>query len=883
MKFSDLRSSAGLTVKEARELFNISFERLAAYEAGTLNPSTREVQVLRGLSFGVSVKNASNGTTACTMIPEILVGHQMNEPIKKKSPIVSPRSFAPSRIAKLSSWELTLSSIGLESAAARNSIGALAELFRADPSNEAWYFLWEQHCTRYFDLDTADLLLERYAVPGDGQRLFFLQAYCKMLLAAILEKAGFDLDDIARPGFFDWLNVLPTEALVPIKNEIVRIVALGNIGPNTTAQELSNFLSYMYQEIFPPALRHLTGEYYTPSWLIDHSLSSIETLSSDKPAVVFDPAAGSGGFLAHYIERTGGQRASHPIKVIAADINPLAVEFCQANLAVARRRQAKSNRTIECVVLLADTIFDPIEAQTSGPLFKSNIKFRKVVFGETFEKGQEWYSSISSVCEKFNLRDRAASIFANALFRYLEDCFSTVQSFQADLIVGNPPWMTWDALRRQYRDKLAVQWSSSTLITQKGWRAKVAAGKTDLSTLFVYRAAQRHAAPNAMMSFVLPLSLFQSRHAGAGFRRFCTAEGRRYGLLALDDFSEIKVFGDAANRTAVALFQVDKKSVFPTSYIQWGGSRARDDISGVEQLCQPIDKDDSTSPIVAFPKGDTTSLSGIGKSEYQARGGVNTGGANTILWLNVLAKNQSLLQVENVGVAKKARSEVRGGWAEEAVVHPMIVGLDVVRWKAQPSKHLLLFYSPDRPKKAMDEAKVKEQYPNAYEFACRFKGELLARKEYHRWGGVGPFYEVYRIGPYTFSPIKVVWQHTGFQGRLRVAVIDDRDRAVTIPDQKVILISSNDIVEAHYICAFLSSNFVSTTLQKYLGTDASTHILDYVGLGLYSPAKECHRRLAALSQAAHQAALAGQSTGGFENQIDAIVDEMRALKIGFKV
>ena len=296
MKFSDLRSSAGLTVKEARELFNISFERLAAYEAGTLNPSTREVQVLRGLSFGVSVKNASNGTTACTMIPEILVGHQMNEPIKKKSPIVSPRSFAPSRIAKLSSWELTLSSIGLESAAARNSIGALAELFRADPSNEAWYFLWEQHCTRYFDLDTADLLLERYAVPGDGQRLFFLQAYCKMLLAAILEKAGFDLDDIARPGFFDWLNVLPTEALVPIKNEIVRIVALGNIGPNTTAQELSNFLSYMYQEIFPPALRHLTGEYYTPSWLIDHSLSSIETLSSDKPAVVFDPAAGSGGF-----------------------------------------------------------------------------------------------------------------------------------------------------------------------------------------------------------------------------------------------------------------------------------------------------------------------------------------------------------------------------------------------------------------------------------------------------------------------------------------------------------------------------------------------------------------------------------------------------------
>src|SRR4051812_46864610 len=95
-----------------------------------------------------------------------------------------------------------------------------------------------------------------------------------------------------------------------------------------------------------------------------------------------------------------------------------------------------------------------------------------------------------------------------------------------------------------YRDKLAAQWSHSTLVTQKGWRARVAAGKTDLSTLFVYRAVQRHTAPNATMAFVLPLSLFQSRHAGAGFRRFSTVEGRQYALHTLNDFSDVKVFTD---------------------------------------------------------------------------------------------------------------------------------------------------------------------------------------------------------------------------------------------------------------------------------------------------------------------------------------------------
>jgi N-6 DNA Methylase len=779
----------------------------------------------------------------------------------------------PIPLKRAKSWDTMLSSVGLESSLAQNSIGALAELFEADASNEIWYSLWEQHCSSYFDLSEADRLLEQYTRSNRQRQLFFLQAYCKILLAAILEWSGFDFEKSSRPGFFDWLDAVDVEALAPIKRSIASTVALAEISQNATAQELSNFLSFMYQEIFPPALRHLTGEYYTPSWLVDHTLSSVEALSKDTPTIIFDPAAGSGGFLVHYVERTSAG-ASHPIKIVAADINPLAVEFCQANLAVAKGRQAE--RSVESLVLLADTIFDPVVERSSGPLFGTSKDYEKVLFSEQFVRDQDWSSTIQVVCKKFGLTKKARQLFASALSRYLTDSFMAVESFRADLIIGNPPWMTWDALRREYRDKLALQWSLSTLITQKGWRAKVAAGKTDLSTLFVYRAAQRHAAPHAMMGFVLPLSLFQSRHAGAGFRRFSTTEGREYGLLSLNDFSDVKVFGDAANRPAVAIFEVDKKSTYPTPYLEWVNDGTRGSISKIEKLCQPIDKDDPCSPIVALPKGDTTSLAGIGKSQYQARGGVNTGGANTILWLNVLGTDQSLLQVQNVGVTKKARSEVRDGWAEEAVVHPMIVGLDVVRWKAQPSKHLLLFYSPDRPKKAMDEAKVREQFPNAYKFACQFRDELLARKEYHRWGGVGPFYEVYRIGPYTFSPIKVVWQHTGFRGRLRVAVIDDRDRAITIPDQKVILIPSKDIDEAHYICAFLSSNFVSTTLQKYLGTDASTHILDYIGLRLYSAANEHHRQLAALSQAAHQAALRGSSTEPFEIEIDAIVDNMRA-------
>jgi type I restriction-modification system DNA methylase subunit len=326
------------------------------------------------------------------------------------------------------------------------------------------------------------------------------------VLVVVLERAGFHPAGASRPGFFDWLDSINANDGAAIKKEITSIVALADISTDTTAQELSNFLSYMYQEIFPPALRHLTGEYYTPSWLIDHTLSSIERLSNDPPRIIFDPAAGSGGFLAHYIERTGAQGGLHSIRVVAADINPLAVEFCQANLALATKRQPV-DRAIESSVLLADTIFDPI-VDLNGPLFGEAVSYEKVLFEKKFTKGQDWSAIILDLCKKSGMTEGASILFARTMKRYLDDCFTVVESVKADLVIGNPPWMTWDALRREYRDKLAMQWAASTLVTQKGWRAKVAAGKTDLSTLFVYRAAQRHAATNARMGFVLPLSLF---------------------------------------------------------------------------------------------------------------------------------------------------------------------------------------------------------------------------------------------------------------------------------------------------------------------------------------------------------------------------------------
>jgi methylase of polypeptide subunit release factors len=773
-----------------------------------------------------------------------------------------------------SAWQDVLGAIGLGSATATGCIATLSELF-SKHTNAAWLVLWREHCASYFDLTGADGLLDGHVPTPDGTRLFFVQAYCRLLLATLSRRCGFDVVDQETPGLFDWAALLPAKAAAALEDEIS-----SHLPPTATtsldrAINFSNFLSYAYQEILPPEIRHLTGEYYTPRWLVDYVLDSLPHSIGDpsRKLRVLDPSAGSGAFLAHCIERLSAVRPSKGLHVIAVDVNPVAVEFCKVNLAVARALQKDASR-IDCSTILADAILDPIEPPSAGPSFGATGLPAKIVLGHTFIAGEDWLPSLHAVCTQYNLSGAARARLAATLRAYLANSFSVVDSLRADLVVGNPPWMTWDAVRSEYRDKLARQWHTSTLITQKGWRARVAAGKTDISSLFVYRAAERHAAPNAAMAFVLPLSLFQSRHAGAGFRRFRSVNGRPYRLTTLDDFSDVKIFPDAANRAAVATFSVDRPARYPARFAEWSNSAIKGHLTRVVRSCMPIDAGDPTSPIIPLSSTAAGALRGVSKSDYRARGGVNTGGANTILWIEPLKKDGDLVQIRNVGMSRRTASAVHQGWVESAVVHPLLVGTDVARWSAKPSKHIFLMYSEDQPKKAMSETAASLRHPKALDFISLFRDHLSGRKEYRRWGGTGPFYEVYRIGPYTFSPIKVVWQHTGFRDRLRVAVLDDRCGVPTIPDQKVILIPSDDIDEAHYICAYLGSTFVSATLSKYLGVDASTHILDYVGLKTFSKHDQRHARLAELSRAAHHAVRSGLSPVAFEQEIDRLTERL---------
>lgn len=767
--------------------------------------------------------------------------------------------------------------ISLTSQIAQSILNKLDRLCDEHQSEvKPWFALWHEHCDYYFDLPAAEEILSADVSAASGTRLFLAHTYCKIVLSELVHLASSNVENSAdRRSLYDWIDCVGNLELTNLRAELRRLAGRTAKFSKFGAVDCSDLLTTVYQELLPPPLRHLLGEYYTPSWLVEYCISHAEQRQSHSgnTLTVMDPAAGSGSFLAHYITRLGALQSPPAIKIVGFDVNPLAVDFCHANtlLALSKTNTGASGISCELSIHLADAVVDPA-VDEAGPLFATFTNGKKKILGVTFSDGPVPESALKDAMCPFQLTTKTHAAFENTLKQYVADAFITTHKVGANVVVGNPPWITWDGLIQGYRDKVAPQWASSSLVTNTGWKAKVAAGKTDFSSLFVYRATERHAARNAVMVFVLPLSLFQSRLAGAGFRTFRTSEGRSFAPAQIDDFSDVKVFPDAVNRTSVGIFLVDRDLKYPIPYQTWRVSDNRiGHLQYVSAMAGPLDPSESNSPIVAFDQGCTELKTLVGKSDYRARGGVNTGGANTILWLEVLGKTESFCQVRNVGKSRRSASPVITAEVERDAVHPLLCGPDMRRWKAVASKSILLLYSPDQPKKAMPVGAVKTKFPKAYEFISQFQTELEARKEYHRWGCSGPFYELYRIGPYTFSPIKVVWQHTGYRKSLNVSVIDDRSRQLTIPDQKAILIPFEDLEEAHYVCAFLSSSVTAGLLDRYLGTDASTHILDYVALRRFVPRNEDHKQLAKLSVSAHIVAARDNPVAEIEHEIDAIV------------
>jgi len=241
---------------------------------------------------------------------------------------------------------------------------------------------------------------------------------------------------------------------IDIKKELFKKVYTEIQGSSFEKQDI---FSQFYQQIFFSDLRHKRGEFFTPTSLVLKMIDDFYEFGLK----ILDPTCGSGNFLVNIIIKIFNSQNPLSLKIKAIskvfgfDINPLAIITAKANIFL--------------------------------------------LFLEYFNLGEKDLPNINII-----LRD---SLFPDNIKNELEkNIGDSYNSY--DLIIGNPPWLTYKDLEdkgyqlriRDLSDKLGIK-PSSQYITH-----------IELATVFYYAIPTKFLKDNGKIFFVMPKSSLNGDH-----------------------------------------------------------------------------------------------------------------------------------------------------------------------------------------------------------------------------------------------------------------------------------------------------------------------------------------------------------------------------------
>jgi hypothetical protein len=603
--------------------------------------------------------------------------------------------------------------------------------------------------------------------------------------------------------------------------------------------------------------------------------------------------------------------------VVGFDIDPLATVAARTNyvLALGTLIRAAEGRSVDIPVYLADSIVMPAQGET----LLSGDRLELVTSGGTFalplciDTGDELRAVCDLAAEGLEFNWTADEFVSAAVRvtdagrddlpvladfytecqeqhrcgldglwpRVLRNAFMPAFIGEFDLIVGNPPWVNWESLPQRYRDLTDPIWRSSGLFVHSGMETMLGAGKKDVSMLMSYVATDKLLREGGRLGFVITQTVFKTAGAGQGFRRFRVGDtGALMAIEHVDDMVDLNPFVGASNRTSLFVWRKGERTRYPARYVLWQrmhpeGIRQAQTLDGVlertrrlDLVAAPVSASDSTSAWLTCPSELVEPLRKLAAGSvipsYEAHEGVNTGGANGIYWVKVdgPADRKGRVPITNLHTIGKKKPPQRYGRVEQALIHPLVRGADIVRWHAQPSVSLLLVQDP-RTRAGIEEAIMASHYPGARTFLALFENELRARAAFKRYFTrqkrgktieTGPYWSMFNVGQYTLSQSKVVWKD----------IATDFAAAVLEPQHPVVLsahtameVACDSVDEAHYLCAVLNSTPARTFVASYVATHISTHTVSMIGVPKFDHHDSVHGELAAASRAAHAAVAAG--------------------------
>jgi hypothetical protein len=583
---------------------------------------------------------------------------------------------------------------------------AFAKLFGLKPAPQLKPFLFSVHT--YFALLMKLLCAEIMSLQPGALAASFLSDLPSIPIRVFaqrlrrLEDGGFyhdlGINNFLEGDFFAWyLDEWDRGMADSLRAMVRRLSNFESATPYLAPETSRDLLKKLYQYLVPKKLRHDLGEYYTPDWLAEHLLNQLG-YDGNIDKRLLDPACGSGTFLVLAIKRMRDWAAVQDVPIpdetlvrkilknlCGFDINPIAVIAARTNFLLALGELARHVRPIEIPIYMCDSVLTPSEyAELFGkgyriPTAAGEFEIPgEIVTSSQMEKLAELLEQCArrdySSREFLNRAKRELKISQQVTFdglkvlyeairklekqnrngiwaRWLKNAFAPLFKGKFDFVAGNPPWINWESLSKDYREASAPLWVKHGLVAKAGGKQfELGKQKRDFAMLFTYAAMDSYLVPKGKLGFLITQTTFKTK-SGERFRRFQLGSGTPLCALLAQDFVEIQPFEGASNWSGLIVLQRDKATAYPLPYRLWRkkkGVRFDVDISLEQALdtaqyydlaAEPIDQEDSASPWLVLPHRAVGAIrKTIGKSEYSALEGCNTLGGSAILWVRVLEK-----------------------------------------------------------------------------------------------------------------------------------------------------------------------------------------------------------------------------------------------------
>jgi hypothetical protein len=621
--------------------------------------------------------------------------------------------------------------------------------------------------------------------------------------------------------------------------------------------------------------------------------------------------------------------------IVGIDLNPLAVIAARTNylLALGPLLKHRGNESLEIPVYLADSIMTPSrggydlfehekvrvwlsigkvelprrlatqdgvakltelldknlekESPTPPDEFIAQAKGELVTCGANWQQDAEVIGALYTTLYKLH-KDGKNGMWS----RILKNAFAPIFLALFDYVAGNPPWVGWENLPEAYRKETKELWHQHGLFVHSGMDTILGKGKKDISMLMTYVAADAYLKEGGKLGFVITQAVFKMLGAGQGFRRFVTRGKKPLHCYFVDDFSELQLFEGASNKTSVFIMRKSERQKYPVNYTYWqkkeSGRKGSFDYDATLQevtdktkrLNWKAEPSDSSDPTSSWLTGNEWVIKTVkkilGKSNYEAHQGVNTGGANAVYWFEIVKDhNDGTVTARNI-VTDRTKRKIESVLVtiEGDLLYPLLKGQDVETWRPNPSAYLL--FVQDVWKRTGIAETEMSGFHHAYEWFERNKDVLCKRRAYARYYDPtrDPIWTMFDVGEYTVKPWKVVWPRIA--RRIEAAVVSKINGKPVLAQETFSLIGLDNETEAYYVAGVMNSTpfrlAVSCFSQPGSKSFGTPSILEKARVPKFDASSPLHKKVAA--EAARLSGNAPDSREPIHEQLDALCAEL---------